>query len=160
MRTPFLHVLLSFLLVVLGANKIYSCSCIGENTVKQEIKNSDVVLFGEVVSVDTIKIEFQPGNIIFLRLKVDIRVFNLFKGRINSDIISVYTGIGGGDCGYNFQLGKEYLIYADYKTRQFNFSNKIPKFLYTDICKRTCELNDNELKEISRYRKPRGPAKS
>lgn len=160
MKTIFLHTLLTFLLVILGSNKIYPCSCIGENSVKQEIKGSDAVLSGVVVNVDTIKIYFQEGNANFFRLKVDIQVISIFKGRLNSDIISVYSGIGDGDCGYSFQLGKEYLIYADFKTRHFNFSNSVQKLLYTDICKRTCALNNDELKEISRYRKPREPVKN
>ena len=132
MKTLILPLFLTFLLFVSGNKTACSCSCIGDNSVKQEIKNSNEVFLGEVVNIDTIKLHFHEGNIYFFRLKVDIRVISIFKGRLNSGFISVYSGIGDGDCGYSFQLGKEYLIYADFKTRHFNFSNSVQKFLYTD----------------------------
>jgi hypothetical protein len=43
--------------------------------------------------------------------------------------VEVFTGMGGGDCGYYFQMGQRYLVYA-YRNR-----NKIQ--LTTSICSRT-----------------------
>jgi hypothetical protein len=43
--------------------------------------------------------------------------------------VVVYTGWGGGDCGYEFQVGSSYLVYAGGQTD-----------LGTSICSRTADL--------------------
>jgi hypothetical protein len=53
----------------------------------------------------------------------------LLKGEIKDSII-IETGFGGGDCGYQFQEGVEYLVYAYKKERGYS----------TSICSRTTSL--------------------
>src|SRR5262249_42049099 len=42
---------------------------------------------------------------------VDFTVTRTFRGK-NHDQMSVVTGLGTGDCGYDFQTGSSYLVYA------------------------------------------------
>lgn len=43
---------------------------------------------------------------------VAIRVLHVYSGQM-SQIVTVLTGIGAGDCGFDFQTGKQYLVNAD-----------------------------------------------
>lgn len=55
-------------------------------------------------------------------------VQRIYKGP-TTHRISVKTGLGGGDCGYPFEIGKSYLVYAGGDVR-----------LETNICTRTTPL--------------------
>lgn len=59
-----------------------------------------------------------------------------WKG-IKDKMVTVETGLGGGDCGYGFQEGESYLIYA-YRT---NGEDGKPGPLRTNICTRTRPLS-------------------
>lgn len=161
MKSIYLIKLLILIIAFFGAEKIHACTCIGDISVKNEIKRSDVVFLGEVVKIDIVTVNLLDTNfnidIDLHILKIQMLIYFIFKGQLKSDTITVYTGMGEGDCGYNFELGKKYIVYADYETRFFNFCDKVPKFLSTNICKRTCELNSTELEELSKYRKPTRP---
>ena len=65
-------------------------------------------------------------------------VEGLFKGALSSEV-AVLTGIGRGDCGYQFQVGEKYLVYAYGKNG-----------LETNICTRTTNLSraDADLGEL------------
>lgn len=56
-----------------------------------------------------------------------------FKGRIPGTEVEVRTGTGGGDCGYHFETGQQYLVYA--WTREDGT-------LSTSICSRTRPLSE------------------
>jgi hypothetical protein len=45
------------------------------------------------------------------RRRVRLKVEQAFKG-VKSGKVMLYTGWGGGDCGYDFRLGSRYLVYA------------------------------------------------
>src|SRR5688572_20806722 len=55
-----------------------------------------------------------------------------FRG-IEAKEVEILTGSGGGDCGYGFQLGGQYLVYA--------YRDKTNR-LYTSICSRTRPASD------------------
>lgn len=58
-------------------------------------------------------------------------VSQIWKGGAESQII-IHTGSGGGDCGFNFEKDKEYLVYAHPSTM---YGDK--ELLITIICDRT-----------------------
>jgi hypothetical protein len=52
-----------------------------------------------------------PGQ--FPQRKVRFRIAEVFRGTDPSEReIVIETGLGGGDCGYNFQRGRDYIVYA------------------------------------------------
>ena len=63
---------------------------------------------------------------------VTIRVSRSYRRHIEGPLTLV-TGMGGGDCGFDFETGKEYLVYAD------SISGGI---LFTSICTGTTSLNE------------------
>lgn len=119
----------AFLLIFTQSS--YACSCelqqsnsSLEQQVKAAKKKSKAVFSGEVLEINE-----SPDKDFLL---VSIRVRSIWKGVKGKEIV-VVTGKGKGDCGYPFQVGKNYLVYA-YKT-----SNRQ---LATNICQRTALLSD------------------
>ncbi len=83
----------------------------------------------------------------------------IFKGRKSLDTIKVWTGFGDGDCGYEFMIGKKYLIFAqaEYKVK-YNMekivrSKKELKGVFnTNVCSRTglVEYSQVDLKYLNK----------
>lgn len=72
----------------------------------------------------------------FLQRKVQLRITEALAGLApNQKDIVVETGLGGGDCGYGFRRGRDYIVYAR-KNPAGGFS--------TDICSQTRPLEDAE----------------
>lgn len=100
--------------ILLTPSLVAACSCLSSNaTCDQTWKSGEVIFLGKV----TTKITAQPaapGEFI-VRQKLGFRfsVTESFRGpAIPGDEIVVYTGRGGGDCGYPFKVGTSYLVYA------------------------------------------------
>ncbi len=131
-------------ILVLFACNIFACTCslpFGNNSFKKEIKeaykNSSAVFSGEVIEV--IK---KPE---VYSVEVKFKVNKSWKGDLDN-IVTISSGLGSGDCGYKFQVGKIYLVYAYGGT----------DFLGTNICTRTSfvELN-KDITYLSRINKPK-----
>lgn len=63
---------------------------------------------------------------------VTIRVSRAYRGQTEGRT-TVLTGMGGGDCGFDFETGKDYLVYAD------SIDGGI---LFTSICTGTAPLEE------------------
>jgi hypothetical protein len=127
--------LAAFCLLTFGA--FYSaeaCSCVSMDTPTCAIggvaEGSSVVFSGIVNEILPIKVKSSDGRYEYEQWLVKFGVAETFKGTA-VQTIEVETGRGGGDCGYNFQVGVSYLVYT-YKTQAGN--------LATGICSRTREL--------------------
>ena len=66
-------------------------------------------------------------------VKVTFKVENSWKGTLPTEVI-LFTGRGGGDCGYRFLVGQDYLVYA---------YGKDLDHLSTNICQRTAPFSPN-----------------
>ena len=126
------------------------CTCVGEETAKQALKSSDLVVTGKIISKNEIigsdTMLFPVSGI--HEYDYTVIVNKKYKGLIKSDTVIVRTGLGHGDCGFVFTIGGEYLIYAvhensfNYWDKKPNRSHKKLKGIYrTDICSRTTSLN-------------------
>lgn len=49
------------------------------------------------------------------RLAVKFRVWESWKG-VERGFVTAETGLGGGDCGYPFEIAERYLVFADAST--------------------------------------------
>ncbi len=131
------------------AGKVPACTCIGESTVEGGFKNSDAVFTGTVIGTDTIRPE--PVNVgtevVFFPYRRDFLflVETSYKGVHVKDTVRILTGLGGGDCGFRFQAGKSYIVYA-YKDES--------KALHTNICKRTTRYNAEEAAALNQLIRP------
>jgi len=83
---------------------------------------------------------------------------HIYKGRITKDTLEIFTGMGGGDCGYGFVVGQEYIVYG---SRDAYFGSKRKNWPYTrarnrywtNICTRIVIKNEEEIAEIEQFRK-------
>jgi hypothetical protein len=116
---------------VLNASSVLACSCIlpGSESIDTQVReaytNSTAVFVGEVVE----EIEKPDAFSVEVKFKVVKSWKNEFK-----DAVLITTGRGGGDCGYEFEVGKKYLVYA----------NGDKNNLRTNICTRTSVFESNK----------------
>ena len=93
-----------------------ACSCAGPGAACQATWDAAAVFVGQVVEVGQ-NIEAHRAQttaapeLFFYKRRVRLQVIELFWGPAASTV-DVYTGLGGGDCGYDFVAGGTYLIYA------------------------------------------------
>ena len=167
-------ILLAFLVFGLTSKTALACSC-GQSSVKDAYKNSDIVISGQIISVteeyfsDSASIKEMIGlptdqldkhkrvNGLYLK-KVLIEVETVFKSQTTNDTLTIYTGAGGGDCGYRFKTGQKYIIYGDQESyfgrvsKNKNFPSE-QNIYWTNICTRTQEYNQAEISELEKIKK-------
>src|SRR5262245_51732739 len=143
-----------FLLITMGAGA-FACSCIGSAPPCQQVWNVSAVFAGTVVAIDQPDLlpRLPPGEGVpsnrsvarrqnpsqpteFPKKVVRFAIKEAWNGvSAGEKEIEVETGLGGGDCGYGFERGEDYLVYA-YRSPQGR--------LTTGICSRTRRLSAAE----------------
>ena len=116
---------LLFLLLVLFAGEANACSCAGPGVPCQAYWDASAVFVGTVSYSSSVTLD--EGNYQRSQRVVRFTLEEVFRG-ITGTEAEVMTGLGGGDCGYGFRLGGQYLVYA--------YRDKDDK-LHTGICTRT-----------------------
>jgi hypothetical protein len=111
--------------VFLGAAAACTCQY-GGAPVCQDYWRTDVVFAGTVVG--SAKITIGEGDNKYDQRLVRFEVAQIFRGELTAKA-EIVTGWGGGDCGYRFNDGETYLVYAS--------RNKQDQRLQTSICTRT-----------------------
>jgi Tissue inhibitor of metalloproteinase len=104
------------LLSLLAAEPAFACSCIEPPPPQEAAQQAAAVFSGTVVSVT------QVGN----QQEVRIRVESVWKGAKCGEI-TIYTPLDEAACGFNFQTGLNYLVYAERQQGK----------LTTNLCTRT-----------------------
>jgi len=137
-------------LFVLNKSEILACTCVPlpeditiEQQVKEAYQTSSSVFIGEVIEVTQ-----KPDDEFYVtvRFKVD-KIWNDKKFQKE---ITLSTGKDDGLCGYSFERGEKYLVYASGE------SNK----LSTNICTRTAPAESNKDEAIlNKLKKPRSSPK-
>lgn len=122
-------VLLGVLIVIsVSSETVNACSCGGTGSPCESYGRAAAVFVGTVVAMrenerpkqtDRRDREWAP-------LAVKFSVEQSYHGVAGTEI-EVFTGRGGGDCGYGFTTGQRYLVYA------YRYNDK----LSTSICTRT-----------------------
>ncbi len=115
----------SIIVILFSPAIVKACSCMSSGPPCQSYWNTPVVFSGRVVEITTPKIE-ETRSAAFPEKTIRFAVNQAFRG-ISGTTVEVVTGMGGGDCGYDFELNENYLVYAD------NYKGKI----YAGICSRT-----------------------
>src|SRR5262245_6983615 len=121
--------LLAVVVILLATRAGLACHCSLPRTGKPfkqliiEARNKSKAVFsGTVVAIDK-----KPGD---LYMAVRFNVEESWKGTLSKEA-TVFTGQSGGDCGYKFEVGQRYLVYA----YRYNDAD-----LGTNICQRTANL--------------------
>jgi hypothetical protein len=139
MRTLLGCILATLTLLVHVPTTAFACSCIMPGTPREEYEASAMVFEGRFV--DNMGDEEQ-GNLPF-----NFEVARVWKGPL-APMLTVYTGQGGGDCGYAFEPGRTYLVYASYWEHEGVFT--------TSICSRTRPIEEAAA-DIAAHGAPRQP---
>ncbi|AFM04558.1 hypothetical protein Fleli_2179 [Bernardetia litoralis DSM 6794] len=148
-------ILIIIVLFTAFSSKVYACDCKGEKLVKEEFELSKSVISGRVISREEVivtdtTIEKNTENIRNGRLivKYTFLISEKYKGKFSSDTIAIYTGIGERDCGVQFEIGENYIVYGIdgiYKDRVFTDKESS---LWTINCLRTRKYNKKEIEQI------------
>ncbi|NEQ22085.1 MAG: hypothetical protein F6K28_23390 [Microcoleus sp. SIO2G3] len=123
-------------LFVLSANAAIACSCFPTRP-QESFQNSEAVFSGRVVDVtEQSPAERRPGRRnedqnFLTGVKVTFEVSEVWKGN-NQRRLVVSTSDSSASCGYSFQEGQEYLVYASEEDAQ----------LKTGLCSGTKRLSD------------------
>lgn len=107
------------------------CSCREPPPPQDALERADAVFRGTVLSVRDTVVAAKPADGSGWPMRaVRFRVDSAWKG-LSGETVTVLTGSGGGDCGFGFRTGGEYLVYA-HEVRGRHLSG-----LSTGICSRT-----------------------
>lgn len=124
--SPLIIVIAAGWLWVANTTCVYACSCIMPGTPQEEVTRSDAVFSGKVTQQtpaagldgsEAIKVSFEVGQV--------------WKGQIPQELLLETSG-SSASCGYTFENGKEYLVYA--------YSNEGQ--LSVNLCSRTALVAD------------------
>ncbi|HZB45241.1 MAG TPA: hypothetical protein VE360_08360, partial [Pyrinomonadaceae bacterium] len=118
MRSMFKLSVLPVFVLLLPATSAHACSCMGGSPPCQEFGRAAAVFVGTVTGVT----ERPRVSVAEARKAADegdewaargfrFAVTQSFLGVAGAEV-EVWTGWGGGDCGYDFEQGASYLVYA------------------------------------------------
>jgi hypothetical protein len=134
-----------FVLLLAVPSTIRACSCAWLVTAGcgLALNPGNVMFLGKVISKEEVReSNGDGGNSGLTGYEFHITATEYFQGmgHLNQEVV-VSTGLGNGDCGYPFQVGTTYLVYAS------NDSGK----LSTSICSGTSPevMVSGTLKEIA-----------
>jgi hypothetical protein len=138
----------ALLLATFVAAEASACSCVAGITPDGAFKSADAVFAGVVVSIEdprgdrmrtlseherdaVQRMLADPSSDAEWGRKVTFRVMQWWKTDSLTESVVLWTGYGGGDCGYPVEAGKSYLVYSHRDSRnQLTFG----------ICGRTAAL--------------------
>jgi hypothetical protein len=106
---------------------VFACSCVPPQAPQEEAARSDAVFSGKVTQ-QTPNANLVEGT---QSLKVAFEVGQVWKGSVPQQIL-LATSDSSASCGYTFENGKEYLVYA----------NTVEGQLSVSLCSRTQLLAD------------------
>ena len=104
-----------------------ACSCILPTGPDDAFHGADAVFRGRVIAMES----FGPKAHGY---RVTFEVIRPWKGPAAARL-ELGTGEGGGDCGFPFEVGQEYVVYAEWSGDVM--SAHFPTPLYTHTCTRT-----------------------
>jgi hypothetical protein len=120
---------LIIILTFLISTKAFSCEC-GNSNFVSDTAYSKFIFSGLIISKEN-NISKNQDKLFYPPMKYRIVIKDKWKGELN-DTIDLYSGLGGPDCGFDFEINKSYIVWAI-----------IDRYglLYTSRCGRTCLLN-------------------
>lgn len=98
-----------------------ACTCGGEQTLAEAFKRSDAVFAGvaEPFTEPYRAAEDSPPHFpphdprnLDYRKRLRFRVLSWWKSPRPAPYVEIWTGLGGGDCGYEVETGKSYLVFV------------------------------------------------
>jgi len=126
MRNRSTFVTLALIGFLMNAAPAAACSCTGPGTPLEELAQRDAVFSGRVLFITPVD-DYD--------IDASILVYSVWKGT-PAGVITVRTSAESAMCGFFFEVGSEYLIYANDMID--------PAHLWTDNCQRSVRLSQAE----------------
>jgi hypothetical protein len=118
-------------LFLLNASPAKACSCL-PTTPKESLERSSAVFSGRVIDVVEEPSQSNPLSSYYgPQIKAKFEVSKVWKGKTEKQLV-VITNDSSASCGYFFEKGKEYLVYASSQATQ----------LQTGLCSGTKQLSE------------------
>ena len=118
--------------LMLSVTSAWGCSCGGGGSPCQNFGRASAVFVGTAIAVKTAPRPAERNREEYWAPRTFLfSVEQTFLG-VQARELEVSTGLGGGDCGYDFKLGTRYVVYASQSDQG--------KRLITTICSRTNPL--------------------
>jgi len=125
--------------------RLFACTCAPTTSPCVAAGRAQAIFVGQVLDVSNSKTAGSPSDVPegpFFSRRVSFKVTESLHGALDGTVV-VYTGSDRGACGYGFEKGKSYLIYAHQaKTGQ----------LTTTVCTRTRQATSGAAGEIKELR--------
>ncbi len=130
-------------MLVLGVGLItpectYACSCMMADPPLVSLENASAVFVGKVTTIQdsntgAVQSSADP-------MKVSFQVSEVWKGNVFAEQ-ALFTSRDSASCGFNFEVGKEYLVYAIVGDTG----------LTTNLCSRTMELAQAKAEDLPAF---------
>lgn len=98
---------LAFFVIFVEAGPAFACSCVG-GSVKDDFRGANAVFTGRVTKIEVVD-PMPNGH--DRTMIVSFQVSAFWKG-VSSQPVMVKTHTLGSNCGFPFQVGQEYLVFA------------------------------------------------
>lgn len=92
--------------VLFSGIRAEACSCLPPPAPKIALEKAGAVFLGVVTKLELVQ---DPSS--WPKVKATLAVNRTWKG-VTTKTVEVTTSRGGASCGFGFQLGQEYLVYA------------------------------------------------
>lgn len=136
MKTRILWLTIFFIIILFGFEKANACSCMEIEKPTKAFRSTPVVFVGTVKSINSADSRVLGDEFIFHDLRTTFIVDEAFKGKKDKEI-DIYTSSQGTACGFGFNEGEQYLVYAYGGMGE-------RKYYGTSICSRTSLAEDKE----------------
>jgi hypothetical protein len=108
---------LALMAVVLAAIPASACKCVPAPAPAEMLAAHPLVFVGRAISGRFLGDDITNGKP--YGREFVFRVEEILKGRADGRRVTIFTGAGGGDCGFDFIIGNQYLVYASESAGQF-----------------------------------------
>lgn len=133
----------------------FACSCIEMDMsflkkVERAFTQSDLIISGKVIDINKGVVENKMPFASPVIYKFEI--FKKFKSNFEREVVEIISEESGSMCGYKFELGKFYIVYARNIKYYSIITNNEFDFV-TSICNRNQILKNVKKKEVRKLKK-------
>ena len=120
----------------------FACKCNRQiPDIGQACQKADLIFLGQCLRAEYVE---EKGSSPYHFVQYTFLVKKVWKGKPDAETILVKTGLGGGDCGWNFRPGFSYIVFGTVEKNS----------VHTSTCTRTLNagfyphLNENAKDEM------------
>ncbi len=95
---------------LLGAGHAMACLCVQQPAVEKIVAQHTLIFVGRVVTGRFLGDDLSSGET--YGRQFTFLVSDTLKGTVRHHRATIVTGVGGGDCGMDLVIGRQYLVYS------------------------------------------------